>query len=67
MATQRRTRQGADDPIQTELDAIKRLMIMLLLKQGARQGEIAVALGVDQAELSRMFPARKLKDFINRA
>lgn len=51
------------DPIQAELDSIKRLLTLLLLKAGAPQGEIAMALGVDQSVVSRMFPARKVKSF----
>jgi len=46
-----------------ELDAIKRLLILALIKAGASQGEIAMALHTDQANVSRMFPARKVKRF----
>jgi transcriptional regulator len=46
-----------------ELDAIKRLLILMLVKAGASQGEIAMALHTDQANVSRMFPARKVKRF----
>lgn len=46
-----------------ELDAIKRLLILALTKAGASQGEIAMALHTDQANVSRMFPARKVKRF----
>jgi len=51
------------DPIQAELDSIKQLLILLLLKAGATQEEVAMALGVDQSAVSRKFPARKLKKF----
>ena len=51
------------DPTLKELDAIKRLLILLLIKAGASQGEIAMALHTDQANVSRMFPARKVKRF----
>lgn len=46
-----------------DLDAVKRLLILLLIKMGTAQGEIAMALGVDQSSVSRMFPARKVKRF----
>ena len=51
------------DPTLKELDAIKRLLILMLIKSGASQGEIAMALHTDQANVSRMFPARKVKRF----
>ena len=51
------------DPMLKELDGIKRLLILFLIKSGASQGEIAMALHTDQANVSRMFPARKVKRF----
>lgn len=51
------------DPVLSELDAIKRLLVLALIKAGARQGEIAMALEVDQSVVSRMFPARKVDAF----
>jgi uncharacterized protein YerC len=39
-----------------ELDAIKRLQILTLMKSGVTQDTIANALGVGQATISRMFP-----------
>jgi len=51
------------DPVIKELDAIKRLLILSLIKAGTSQGEIAMALHTDQANVSRMFPARKVKRF----
>jgi DNA-binding MarR family transcriptional regulator len=51
------------DPAVKELDNIKRLLILFLIKTGTPQGEIATALNVDQGNLSRMFPARKFKNF----
>lgn len=49
------------DPTLKELEDIKRLLILLLLKAGTSQGEVARALQMDQGNFSRMFPARKLK------
>lgn len=55
--------RAIQDPTLKELDAIKRLLILMLIKAGASQGEIAMALHTDQANVSRMFPARKVKRF----
>lgn len=46
-----------------ELIAIKKLIMLLLLKAGASQDEVAAALGVDQSSVSRMFPGVKIKKF----
>ncbi len=56
-------KKATNDPLQVELDAIKRLLTLLLIKAGTPQGEIAMALCVDQSVVSRMFPARKVKKF----
>lgn len=52
-----------NDPIRKELDSIKRLLCVLLLKAGTSQAEIAFALGMDRADFSRLMPARKFKTF----
>ena len=44
------------DPILAELSAIKRLMVLSLIKEGTSQKQIAGALGVDRSQVSRMFP-----------
>jgi predicted XRE-type DNA-binding protein len=44
------------DPVLAELIAIKRLIVFALLKGGASQKQIATALGIDQSQVSRMFP-----------
>lgn len=51
------------DPIQKELDSIKKLLILFLMKAGTSQGEIAKVLGVDQGNFSREFPARSIRGF----
>ena len=51
------------DPIQNELESIKKLLILILLKSGATQDEVALSLGINQSGISRMFPASKLKKF----
>jgi len=39
-----------------ELEDIKRLLLLALLKSGVSQADIAKALGVSQPSISRMFP-----------
>jgi predicted XRE-type DNA-binding protein len=39
-----------------ELEDIKRLLLLALLRSGASQEEVAKALGVSQPSISRMFP-----------
>lgn len=41
-----------------ELDDIKRLLMLALLRDGVSQGDIAKALGVSQPTISRMFPGK---------
>jgi len=38
-----------------KIEDIRRLLVLLLMKSGASQGEIARALGVNQATVSRKF------------
>ena len=48
-------------PSPKELEEIKRLLVLLLLKLGASQNEIASALKVDRSMISRMFPKGIIK------
>lgn len=41
-----------------ELQDIKRLMILGLLRSGAKQEQIAAALGISQSSISRMLPGK---------
>lgn len=41
-----------------ELEHIKRLLMLALLRDGVSQGDIAKALGVNQSTISRMFPVK---------
>jgi len=63
MMAKARKKKQIEDPIQAELDSIKRLLTLLLLKAGTSQGEVAMALDVDRSVVSRMFSARKVKKF----
>lgn len=49
-----------EDPVAMELAEIKRLLVLLLLKAGASQGEIGVALNSSQPTISRQFPFGEL-------
>lgn len=60
MAKTKRT-TDIEDPIELQLDAIKRLLVLFLTKAGTSQGEIAKALGVGQATVSRMMPTKQFK------
>lgn len=53
-------RDGVTDAISVlkELQDIKRLLALGLLKSGASQGEVAKALGVNQSSVSRLFPGK---------
>jgi len=44
------------DPALAELIAIKRLIVFSLLRSGVSQNHIALALGISQSQVSRMFP-----------
>lgn len=43
------------------LEAIKRLLILSLMKQGADSKEIGFALDIDSSVIRRMIPANKVK------
>ena len=43
-----------------ELQIIKKLLVLQLLKQGISADYFAALLGIDRADFSRMFPVRKL-------
>jgi DNA-binding transcriptional ArsR family regulator len=53
-------RSGDSDAIGVlkELEDIKRLLMLALLRDGVSQGDIAKALGVNQSTISRMFPGK---------
>jgi predicted XRE-type DNA-binding protein len=51
------TNDKARDALAREVEGVKRLLILMLLRGGASQAEIARALGVTQPSISRMFPS----------
>lgn len=48
------------DPVVAELNAIKRPITLQLLRDGATQAEVALALQIDRSAVSRLFPAKKI-------
>jgi hypothetical protein len=44
-----------------ELESIKRLLILLLVKLGTSSAEIGGALAIDESVVRRLVPARKVK------
>lgn len=44
------------DPVLQHLSDIRRLLVLALLRNGATQEEIAVALDISQSSVSKMFP-----------
>jgi transcription initiation factor IIE alpha subunit len=50
-------------PTEKELDAIKRLLMLFLIKTGVTQDEMALALQMDQADISRILPTRNIKKY----
>jgi hypothetical protein len=47
-----------------ELNDIKRLLVLLLLKLGSTSDEIALALQVDASVVRRMIPGRQVKKIV---
>ena len=43
--------------LRDELAAIKRLLVLVLVREDFTQAQIAAALGVSQSQVSKMFPA----------
>ena len=54
------------DAPSTQLEDIKRLLILLLLKGGVSPDEVGKALGVGQSTVYRMFPGVRLKKAANK-
>jgi DNA-binding MarR family transcriptional regulator len=50
-------------PTEKELNAIKRLLMLLLVKTGVTQDELALALHMDRADVSRILPTRNIKKY----
>jgi hypothetical protein len=50
-----------------QLDDIKRLLVLLLMKLGSTSEEISLALQVDSSLVRRMMPGRKVKRIVEKA
>ena len=57
MARGKRKRLVSGDPVVQELVDLKRLLIFQLMVAGVQQSQIAAALQVDAATISRLVPA----------
>jgi predicted transcriptional regulator len=64
MKNRTKTSDGTD--LIRELQDIKRLLIMVLVRSGASQGDVAMALNVNQSSVSRMFPKQSGKTEVSR-
>jgi predicted transcriptional regulator len=62
-----KSNETSDNRQLAELVAIKRLLIVALLKLGANQTDVAKALGVGQSRVSRMFPKSRPNNGARRA
>lgn len=51
----------SSDQLVSELGDLKKLLIMMLFDRGYTQKQVALALGINQATVSRMFPKGALK------
>lgn len=49
------------DPVLDKLEAIKKLLILYLLKSGATSEEIGQAIDVDSSTVRKMFSIKKIK------
>ena len=52
----KKTTEDADSSMLSELQDIKKLLILALIRDGSSQEQIADALNVHQSSVSRMFP-----------
>ena len=50
----------ATKDLQTEIEAVKKLLVLLLAKLGSDSKEIAMALGVDDSSVRKMIKMKKV-------
>jgi len=48
-----------------QLEDIKRLLVLLLMKLGSPSEEIALALSVDSSAMRKLIPGRKIKKIVS--
>jgi len=49
-----------------EIEAVKKLLILLLIKLGSDSKEIGGALGIDSSVIRRMVPSGKIKKIVGK-
>jgi len=57
----------SSDPVLDELVAIKKLLVLMLLKDGLTLAQIGTALGIDKSNVSRMVPTKDMKNKIGKS
>ncbi len=60
MAKKKPKQNQPQDPIQKELETIKKLLLFFLLKTGVKAGELSSVIGMDPSDFSRIMPVRKM-------
>lgn len=60
MAKKKPKQNQPTDPIQKELEAIKKLLLFFLLKTGVKAGELSSVVDMDPSDFSRIMPVRKM-------
>jgi hypothetical protein len=58
-----REKEAERDPVAVELEQIKNLLVLLLLKAGTSSDEIALATGMGASTVRKAFPARGFGPF----
>lgn len=49
--------------VSDEIESVKKLLVLYLIKMGATSDEIGLALGVDSSAIRKMIPSREIKKF----
>ncbi len=57
------TKNTIQPTIEGDLNTIKRLLMVFLIKTGVSLSELSLALQMDPANVSRMLPIRKIKKY----
>lgn len=52
--------RNKEDPVLGELQTIRKLLLVALLKQGLTQAQLGAILGVDRTMIGKMFPSGAL-------
>jgi hypothetical protein len=59
----KKAKNTTQSTIEGDLNTIKRLLIVFLIKTGTSLSELSLALQMDPADVSRMLPIRKIKKY----